>query len=337
MCIIVLLGGCKHAVAVLMWLHRRSSEPSPTEIQCYWRKSVLSSAATSIKCKTAQEISGYKTLLDESNLDNSNFLSKIVKEAEEKQLDSQLSRHCFKLKERQVLQLSLHQMLIDFLSTGKSTADDFIVFACSRMSASLCKEAEIRTRDQSNNILWYELRYGRITASKLYEAAHCKTSDGSLVQTVIGAAKVFDTQKMQRERILEKQVLEEAMKQVKNSYRYSGFVLQSIHSICGASPDGQCSDFVCEVKCPSSAKRFENFLPNREISPKYKAQINLRMFSTGVTKGLFIVPDPDFENTKQVTLKWIEYDQDFTKLLIDKSMTFWKESIFPKLLESVKK
>jgi len=78
-------------------------------------------------------------------------------------------------------------------------------------------------------------------------------------------------------------------------------------------------------------------LPNGEISPKYKAQINLQMFSTGIIKGLFIVADPDFENTKQVTLKWIEYDQDFTKLLIDKSMTFWKESIFPKLLESVKK
>jgi len=78
-------------------------------------------------------------------------------------------------------------------------------------------------------------------------------------------------------------------------------------------------------------------LLNGEISPKYKAQINLQMFSTGVTKGLFIVADPDFENTKQVTMKWIEYDQDFTKLLIDKSITFWKKNIFPKLIESVKK
>lgn len=28
-------GGCKHAVAFLMWLHRRSEEPSPTETVCY--------------------------------------------------------------------------------------------------------------------------------------------------------------------------------------------------------------------------------------------------------------------------------------------------------------
>ena len=89
---IILLGGCKHAVAVFMWLHRRSSEPSPTEVQCYWRKSILSSIVTSIKCKTAQEISGSKTPLDEEELDNSNVLSKIVKHAEEKQLGSQLSR-----------------------------------------------------------------------------------------------------------------------------------------------------------------------------------------------------------------------------------------------------
>ncbi|XP_008213224.1 uncharacterized protein LOC103317369 [Nasonia vitripennis] len=187
-------GGCKHAVAILMWLHRRSSEPSPTEVKCYSRKSVLSAAVTSVKYKTAQEINGYETPLDESKLDNSNFLSKIVKHAEEKQLDSQLSRHCFKLKEREVLALSLHQLLIDFMSTGKSSADDFIAFASSRMDDRLCKEAEMRTRDQSDNVLWYKLRYGRITASKLYEAAHCKTGDGSFVRTVIGAAKVFDTQ-----------------------------------------------------------------------------------------------------------------------------------------------
>ncbi|GBP91591.1 hypothetical protein EVAR_54560_1 [Eumeta japonica] len=33
-------GGCKHAVAFLMWLHRRSEEPSCTQVQCYWKKLV---------------------------------------------------------------------------------------------------------------------------------------------------------------------------------------------------------------------------------------------------------------------------------------------------------
>ncbi|GBP90081.1 hypothetical protein EVAR_27069_1 [Eumeta japonica] len=36
-------GGCKHAIAFLMWLHRRSEEPSCTSVECYWKKSKLQS------------------------------------------------------------------------------------------------------------------------------------------------------------------------------------------------------------------------------------------------------------------------------------------------------
>ncbi|GBP81669.1 hypothetical protein EVAR_63156_1 [Eumeta japonica] len=35
-------GGCKHAIAFLMWIHRRSEEPSCTSVECYWMKSKLS-------------------------------------------------------------------------------------------------------------------------------------------------------------------------------------------------------------------------------------------------------------------------------------------------------
>nr|CAI5829260.1 unnamed protein product [Callosobruchus analis] len=38
-------GGCKHAVAFLLWLNRRTEEPSVTSTQCYWKKSKLSTAA----------------------------------------------------------------------------------------------------------------------------------------------------------------------------------------------------------------------------------------------------------------------------------------------------
>ncbi|KAJ8720544.1 hypothetical protein PYW08_006009 [Mythimna loreyi] len=32
-------GGCKHAAALLLWLHRRSEEPPVTSVTCYWKKS----------------------------------------------------------------------------------------------------------------------------------------------------------------------------------------------------------------------------------------------------------------------------------------------------------
>ncbi|KAG5890901.1 hypothetical protein JTB14_029469 [Gonioctena quinquepunctata] len=42
-------GGSKHAVASLTCIHRRSKEPFTTDVECYWKKSVLSSVGRSLK------------------------------------------------------------------------------------------------------------------------------------------------------------------------------------------------------------------------------------------------------------------------------------------------
>ncbi|CAH2000880.1 unnamed protein product [Acanthoscelides obtectus] len=51
-------GGCKHVVAFLMWVHRRSEEPPSTLVECYWKKPTLSrvhhGAADVEKGSTAQ-------------------------------------------------------------------------------------------------------------------------------------------------------------------------------------------------------------------------------------------------------------------------------------------
>lgn len=49
-------GGCKHAMTFLYWLHRRSSEPSPTESKCYWKKSQLALVGRQIKHRLASEL-----------------------------------------------------------------------------------------------------------------------------------------------------------------------------------------------------------------------------------------------------------------------------------------
>ena len=62
-------------------------DPSPTEIDYYWKKSTLSRIGTSIKYILADEM--VKNKEDEENLsDKSNFLQCVIDEAKEKQLDS---------------------------------------------------------------------------------------------------------------------------------------------------------------------------------------------------------------------------------------------------------
>lgn len=53
------------------------------------------------------------------------------------------------------------------------------------MTAECCK-LEASTRQQSDSPQWHNMRYGRITASILYEAARCKTA-GTLVENIMGA------------------------------------------------------------------------------------------------------------------------------------------------------
>lgn len=50
------------------------------------------------------------------------------------------------------------------------------------INSNLITHIEVLTRDQSKNPLWYQMRYARITASKMYESSVCHTYSGSLVE-----------------------------------------------------------------------------------------------------------------------------------------------------------
>ncbi|KAI8428453.1 hypothetical protein MSG28_007265 [Choristoneura fumiferana] len=62
---------------------------------------------------------------------------------------------------------------------------------------------------------------GRLTASKLYEAAHCKT-DGTLVRQILGGYKVPETKAIKRGKVLEKPVIEEIEKKLHIKVESSG-------------------------------------------------------------------------------------------------------------------
>ncbi|KAJ8915706.1 hypothetical protein NQ315_000640 [Exocentrus adspersus] len=65
------------------------------------------------------------------------------------------------------------------------------------MKTELILEVERNTRKQSDSIIWQEMRYGRITASKAYNATRCKVLDGCLVESILGA-KLIQTKAMMR-------------------------------------------------------------------------------------------------------------------------------------------
>lgn len=101
--------------------------------------------------------------------------------------------------------LSMHHLQ----SSSKTTNSvDFIEYCKLAMTADACEKAVLATVEQNECPLWHELRFGRITSSKAYEAVHCNAFDGTLTQTILlEASKLRDTDAMKRGRFLEIQVL----------------------------------------------------------------------------------------------------------------------------------
>ncbi|GBP80674.1 hypothetical protein EVAR_49840_1 [Eumeta japonica] len=148
-------GGCKHAVAFLMWLHRRSEEPSCTQVQCYWKKSELSKVGTTLKCITTTELAkGHASTSSDASV-----FHKFVEQASVLNI-----RNCELLRYVQITinepeGLSTYQLVQKY-------KEKFIENISVLFTTDLFKKVEEYTRHQSSSSLWHELRFGRITASK---------------------------------------------------------------------------------------------------------------------------------------------------------------------------
>lgn len=323
------LGGCKHAIAFLAWLHRRSEDPSTTSVECYWRKSKLSSIGTSLKFIKAKDISrAHKDKLGPISLNTANFLTVVKNHCT---MVGDTNNHLMKFykEPNNVEKLSMHHLQ----SASKATNPlDFVEYCKLVMTADICKEAALATLEQHNSPLWYELRYGRITASKAYDAAHCNVLDGTLTQTILGASKLRDTEAMKRGRFLESQVLKEVEKVNKIKINKCGLMFNSTYPIMGASPDGESSVYSIEIKCPTSEKAMGRYISSEnKVTAKYNAQVQLQMHFSNKAKALFCVADTDFETTKKVTILEVYYDRQLCENLLEKCNIFWNKAIFPKL------
>ncbi len=56
------------------------------------------------------------------------------------------------------------------------------------------------------------------------------------------------------------------------------------------------------------------------------------MTFTGREMGFLCVADPDFEKTKKFEIVLVSYDKEYVESLIQKSLQFWIDSIWPVLI-----
>uniref|UniRef100_A0A182J5H9 YqaJ domain-containing protein n=1 Tax=Anopheles atroparvus TaxID=41427 RepID=A0A182J5H9_ANOAO len=225
--------------------------------------------------------------------------------------------------------LSMFSLVREFKGTSP---DQFLKFCTDRMvQANNCSSVELLTIEQADTDLWHELRKGRITASRMYEASRCTMLNGSLTNKIMGISSGFSFA-MKRGTDLEGHVFA-VLKKEYPGLRNTGLVLDPQFPWMGASPDGICEEFVLEIKCPYTQKTYDCYVDVSKLSKKYFAQIQLQMHMTHKTKALLGVAALDFETTKSVTKVWIDYDKTYVDQIMAESYEFWCKAVFKALLK----
>lgn len=322
-------GGCKHGVAFLMWLHRRSEEPSCTSIECYWKKSNLAKVGTSTKILSAREMAKRKP---KQFAPDGGLMNEFVKECKARKINNcQFIKHEPDYRDSSTI-LSLHHLMMAY---NEENCDRFLLKIFTEFSNTNIKNAERDTRGQNTSYLWHELRYGRITASKCYEVSRCKTIDGTVVAVILGA-KIPETSAMFRGRKLEAHVRKVVEKKLGIKIKTCGLYISKTFPMIAASPDGINKKTTFEIKCPVSTKTSENYI-NKEgrINEKYYAQVQIQMYCTQANESYFCVASSDFDKNNEVTLLKVVYDHKYVMSLLDSVLSFWKNNIFPVLYKSV--
>lgn len=333
------LGGCKHVIALISWLHRRSTEKSRTSIECYWTKPSLS--------KIGQKFLRVEDIFPSKKCEipltsRLSLVDSILLDFHAEGLESCAGSFVHAAEQKST---TIFHLLMDYKKTplphsGKS----FLEFCNDSISPIDCRTIAQKTSGQAKSKCWFNHRFSRITGSKIFEISRCTTDAGSLVNTILGASKVFETTAMKRGKILEPEVIKEVQKKLKNErgltskIEFTGIVVKPSHVIFGASPDGLLPDHIIEIKCPSENQYDKYFTSDKSApAPKFMAQVQLEMFCCDKKKGLFCVADPKFEKKRdnRVVILNVDFDEDLLKNLINSSQEFWLQSVYPKLYDSV--
>lgn len=239
----------------------------------------------------------------------------------------------------------MYELLYSYGRNRPVNVDEFLEFASRKMARdNVIDSVKIKTINQEKSDLWWDMKIGRITASKIYEVTRCTTLNRvrSFENSILGSGSDFSSYAMERGIRLQNRVIDVVSKKLETPLSTCGLLLDPRHPAIGASPDAVGPNFVVEIKCPISQENFKNYLNIRvnkntgnHLKNKFYSQIQLQMHFSKVQFGYFVIAHSDFESTKEVDILKVDYDEKFTKDLINDAMEFWKAYIFPVMLYNI--
>lgn len=167
-----------------------------------WKKARLSTVTSGVKKATLKSLrKAPRKRTAQARDTGDQFLSAVLARAPPDQTG--LIFDHFGYQQHPGEELGIDCLLREFLRNQSElpSCEDFFQFCRPRMTPELCTMIEKQTVSQVKSPLWHAVRFGRVTASKAYTAAHTSVhSNSAFVMSVNGAAKIKDTAALQRDR-----------------------------------------------------------------------------------------------------------------------------------------
>lgn len=130
--------------------YRKSQQPSPTDVECFWKKPKLSimigSQVVEVRDFRKDEQSAVRTVPDNT------FNRDVMNVVKLKKINRMITRYYFPGVD-QTKMLSIDQMMMALKEAGGITPEDSIVFAIQKMGNELRQKIENLTRHQSRSPL----------------------------------------------------------------------------------------------------------------------------------------------------------------------------------------
>lgn len=287
------------------------------------------STVKNIKSKTVDELSNRNTDLPVAD---DKVLKEFIELGKESNKDAGVIRYS-EHGENMKHTLYMDHLIISFAEKyGKEpTCDQFLEFCSEEMTECRCQKIFGQTKEQAAKSQWYYLRFGRITASKLYETSRCGTYDGSLVGSIMGSRGFKGNMATKRGQKLEVEVFELLKRRKYTGIEKCGIIIKADMPAFGSSPDGIDDDYIFEIKCPTKKKTVKDYIENGVPSKKVYFQMQLQMLMSGRSKGILAVADPEFEKNKEIIEAEVHLNKNELDRVLDECKKFWKETIFPLL------
>lgn len=310
-----------------MWLHRRSESPATTDVECYWKKSMLSRVTDQGTFLQLSEMCKPKVAVELSDNVGDRVLSKFLQSNPD---NCQLHLH---FSDKDFNKGSIHSLASEHPNTSfDQNSSGFLSYAKTVLTDNVLQSIEEKSRDQSQAPYWFEMRYGRITASKIFEVSRCKTRDGSLINRILGLGSFKGNLATKRGIRLEGDVVKQVESEKNMEFFNCGFLIDPKYPFFGVSPDGINDTHVIEIKCPLKESTFTDYiLPDGTVSEKCFAQVQTQMFVSKRRKSFFCVAHPDFEKSKKVAVVELMVNTRFCKEILETSRVFWESNVYPKI------